>query len=147
MHIDRHAQFITWHMVWLVKENYTSVALLEFEWHVLMGHVMSRWYFIRKYILLNWQSIVFFYNITWHFGFEVKIKWNFSNIHTKSQSIPGGTRWHNYNSWVWRMGPSPKLNPTSAREVFGIVGQDPSDSKIQSVTCWHLPILLYSFDL
>jgi hypothetical protein len=33
------------------------------------------------------------------------------------------------------------------QNILGIVGQDPSDSKIQPVTCSHLSVLLYSIEV
>ena len=44
-------------------------------------HVTLRWYFERK---CRCQStfILVFKNIMWHFGFEVQLKWNLSNIHS-----------------------------------------------------------------
>ena len=91
IHVNWHAQFRFWHVVWLVKKKNTpQLTLYKLKWHVRLGI----WHWggtLEENVDVNWHSFFVFENVTWHFGFEVEHQMKFvKHTHcTRSLKVEG----------------------------------------------------------
>ena len=69
MHVNWHAHFRFWHVVWLVKEK-TNLTLYKLRMTRITRHVEHWGEILDENVSVTWHSFLFMENVMWHFGFE-----------------------------------------------------------------------------